>query len=244
MKSVQFFMAAAVTLAAPISANAATLSLSVTADNAFSVYLSTDNSVLGTLVGTNFGGPAGQWSTSFSYSATLNPLNPIYFVHVVGTNYNSANGLWPDAGTPNGTSPNPNAFLGQLSVDGGYTFANGGTSINTNAIAGQWYGVAAADNTSWTTPSSAVQSFGTNGGSNIWTGAIGGPVGGISTSAEWIWSLPDNADYADLSTQITLLSPALTTPLPGALPLFVSGLVALGLVGRRRKRAKASARVA
>ncbi len=245
MKLVQFAAVAAVIgLAAPLSANAATLNFSVTADNAYSVYVSTDNSVLGTLVGSNFGGPAGQWSASSSYSFALSPIDTIYFVHVVGTNYNSANGLWPDAGTPNGTSPNPNAFLGQFRVDGGFTFANGGSSINTNAIAGQWYGFAAINNTSWTTPGGAVQSFGANGGSNIWGSAIGGAVPGISTSAEWIWSLPDNADYADLSTQITLTNPALATPLPGALPLFVSGLAAFGLVGRRRKRTKAAVRTA
>lgn len=63
-----------------------------------------------------------------------------------------------------------------------------------------------------------------------------GAVGGISTSAEWIWSVPDNASYADLSTQVTLAKSALATPLPGALPLFASGLAALGLVGRCRKR--------
>ena len=127
-------------------------------------------------------------------------------------------------------------------MDGGYSFANGLTSINTDSVLGHWYGTPALDNTSWTTPGGAVQSYGINGGSNVWASA--GAVGGISTSAEWIWSLPDNASYADLSTQVTLANSALATPLPGTLPLFASGLAALGLVGRCRKRKKATARVA
>src|SRR5665647_77100 len=128
------------------------------------IYISTNNAVLGTQIGTNLYGPAGQWQTSTTYSTTLVPSNSIYFIHVVGTNYTSANGLWTDGGTPDGTAPNPNAFLGQFSVDGGYTFANGNASIDTNALAGQWYGTPALNNSSWTTPGSAVQSFGTNGG--------------------------------------------------------------------------------
>src|ERR1035441_1785736 len=68
----------AAALAASTSAGAATLNLSVTADNAFSVYLSTNNSVLGTLVGSNLYGPAGQWETSFSYTPAL--TNPIEYL--------------------------------------------------------------------------------------------------------------------------------------------------------------------
>ena len=222
----------AAALAASTSAGAATLNLTVTADNAFSVYLSTNNSVLGTLVGSNLYGPAGQWETSFSYTPAL--TNPIEYLQVVGTNYTSANSLWNTPGTTNGSPSNPDAFLGQLSITGGgYTFAaNGTTSLNTNATLGQWLGIDVGNNTSWTLPTNPVQSFGNNGGNNIWGNALGGPVPGISTSADWIWSLPDNGGYADLSTEII----SSNTPLPAALPLFASGLGALGLLGWRRKR--------
>lgn len=239
MKIARFLTVAAIGFAAPISAQAATLNLSVTADNAFSVYLSTNDATLGTLVGSNLGGVDSQWQQSFPLSANL--TNPIYFVHVIGTNYNNANGLFPADGTPNGTAPNPNAFLGQLSISGGgYAFANNSASLLTNSTPGEWRGIGAADNTSWTLPTVDVQSFGNNGGNNIWGNALGGPVPGISTSADWIWSLPDNTNYADLSTTITCLecAPLQPTPLPAALPLFVSAMAGMGgLLGWRRKRA-------
>src|SRR6476660_9667340 len=196
------------------AAGAATLNLSVTADNAFSIYLSSNDAILGTPIGTSVGGPAGQWAQSFNYAATLS--DPNYFIHVVGTNYNSANGLFDGAGTTNGSAPNPNAFLGQFSITGGgYVFAN---------------------NTTVTHPSAAVQNFGQNGGNNIWGDAIGGPVPGISNQAFWIWSNPDNANYADLSTAIFSTEAPVITPLPAAFPLFAGGLGVLGLLARRKKR--------
>ena len=221
------------------AAGAATLNLSVTADNAFSIYLSSNDAILGTPIGTSVGGPAGQWAQSFNYAATLS--DPNYFIHVVGTNYNSANGLFDGAGTTNGSAPNPNAFLGQFSITGGgYVFANNTTSLLTNSDPNQWFGIGAANNTTWTQPSAAVQNFGQNGGNNIWGDAIGGPVPGISNQAFWIWSNPDNANYADLSTAIFSTEAPVVTPLPAALPLFAGGLGVLGLLARRRNRNSAA----
>jgi hypothetical protein len=232
------FLAAALT--AHSSANAATLSMTVTADNAFAVYLSTSDSARGDLIGSNLGGVDGQWKQSFALpDKTL--TDPNYFIHVIGTNYNQANGLFPDPGTPNGTAPNPDAFLGQFSITGGgYQFANNTTSLFTNST--DWKGIGALNNTTWTQPTDSVQNFGLNGGSNIWAGALGGPVPGISDQAFWIWSNPDNTNYADFSTAIfaTDAPPPSETPLPAALPLFVGGLGAMGLLGWRRKMKAAS----
>jgi hypothetical protein len=234
MKIKLVLLAAAFGLAAPMSAQASTLSLTVTADNAYALYLSTDNSTMGTLIpGSNtYGGPAGQWSAATTY--TIDLTAPVYYLHVIGSNYTPENQLWNSDGTPNGTGSNPNAFLGNFSISGGggYVFNNNSTSLVTEAT--DWLGIAVANNSSWTTPINNVQSFGANGV------APWGFVSGISASAEWIWSNPDNAAYADLSTRIVNLD---ATPLPAALPLFASGLGAIGLLGWRRKRKKASATI-
>jgi hypothetical protein len=246
MRIVGFVAAAAFGLAAPLSAQADTLSLTLTADNAFSVYVSTNDSQIGTLVGTNLGLDAGQWAQSFSYNFNLNTSDSSsYYIHVIGTNYNSANGRWGSPGTLNGGGDNPDAFLGQFSIGGtdGYVFAaNATASLLTNSNPGQWRGIDALNDTSWTLPTNGVQDFGTNGGSNIWS-AVHGVVTPISTSAYWIWSLPDNGGYADFSTKIMLASSDVvppTTPVPAALPLFATGLGALGLMGWRRKRKAAT----
>ena len=51
-------------------------------------------------------------------------------------------------------TPNPNAFLGQSSITGGgYVFATNTTSLLTNSDPNQWFGIGAANNTTWTQPS-------------------------------------------------------------------------------------------
>jgi hypothetical protein len=232
MKKVSF-LAATMVVAAPIVAHADTLTLTVTADNAYALYLSTDNTTLGTAIpGANtYGGPAGQWSTSTTY--TVNLTAPAYYLHVVGSNYTPENGLWPDPGTPNGSGGNPDAFIGHFSIAGtNYIFGNGTASLDTDTT--NWTGAPALDNSSWTASLVPAQSLGTNG-VGPW-----GTVAGIPGTAEWIWSSPDNTLYADLSTLITsTTSGPGQTPLPGALPLFASGLGAFGLLRWRKRRAKA-----
>jgi hypothetical protein len=237
MQIKQAILAATIGLAVPMSAQATTLSLTVTADNAYALYLSTDNATMGTLIpgSDTYGGPAGQWSTATTY--TIDLTESVYYLHVIGSNYTPENGLWGSAGTTDGNGGNPNAFLGHFSISGGgYTFANSSTSLDTDAT--HWFGIAVSDNTSWTTPVNLVQSFGPNGT------APWGLIAGIPVSAEWIWSDPDNAAYADLSTKIMNVNSAdLITPLPAALPLFASGLGAIGLLGWRRKRKNARATI-
>jgi len=244
MKIAGILAAAAIGLAAPLSAQADTLNLNVTADNAFSIYLSTDDSQKGTLIYSNVFGQSEQWRQSFPLSANLDATSSTYYLHVIGTNYVLANGLWGSDGTANGSCCNPDAFLGQLSISGsdGFVFAaNGTTSLLTNSSPGQWRGINVGDNTSWTLPTNPVQDFGTNGGNNIWTN-VNGVIGGISTNASWIWSQPDNTEYADLSTKITLSrssTSTLQTPVPAALPLLSGGVGMIGLVVWRGRRKKA-----
>jgi hypothetical protein len=128
--------AAAIVLAAAGSAQATTLNLSLTADNAFSAYLSTSDSTLGTLIGSG-----GDWTSTFNFSQPLagTPL----FLHVV-----AANGGGPDG------------FIGSFSLsDASYHFSNGSQALDTDTAnwkADPWSGA-------WTTPAGAPVSFGANG---------------------------------------------------------------------------------
>src|SRR5262249_52462722 len=69
------------------AASAAVLNLNLTADNAFSVYLATSDSQLGTLIGSG-----NNWPSTYNFTTTLN-AGTNYFIHVIGTNWTSANGF-------------------------------------------------------------------------------------------------------------------------------------------------------
>jgi hypothetical protein len=216
VKLARFLGAAAVVLGAATSAQAATLNLTLAVDNAYSVYLSTSDAVLGSLIGSG-----SDWKSPDGFFTPLS-ANTTYFIHVIGTN----------VGTPG--DGNPDAFIGSFNIiGGGYTFSNGGTSLLTDTS--HWRAIEASDNTTWTTPISAPQSFAANGG-GIWNSARPGPEPGIDALAQWIWSNPDNGQFADFSTTITA-----TTPLPAALPLFGTGLAVIGLLVRRRRKRVVSA---
>jgi hypothetical protein len=248
-------IAAAITglaLIAPISAHASSVNYSLTADNAFALYVSSSDSTLGTRIFTDLGGTAGQWATPFSGSFGLSGNAPDY-VHVIGFNYTLSNGLWTSPGTINGGGDNPNAFIGSLNISGsGYVFAaNGSTSLIT--APGMWSGIMVpppspdipiagpfSSNPGWLTPNGPVADYGMNG-VGPW-----GTVGGIDPTAHWIWSIPDNGEYADFSTEIIRQGSQFgpPTPLPGALPLFAGGLGMIGLIAGRKKRKTARSALA
>jgi hypothetical protein len=65
----------------------------------------------------------------------------------------------------------------------------------------------------------------------------GGPFGATVYSINnVITTVPFSAPFNDLPIGVAEITPPDNTPLPAALPLFASGLGALGLLGWRRKR--------
>ena len=211
-------------------AHAASLTYTFSADNAYSVYISSNDSMLGTPVSSTLGGGASQWNDP-GPTTTITLNGPVEYLQVIVYNYTSSNGLWttPETGP---TGNNPVGLIGTLSITGG-VFPNGATSISTDTV--NWLSaqikVPTPDNVAlvnWVPPDSAPQSYGTNGISP-WN-TLGN---GISPSAEWIWSSadPNNYEYADFSIEIT------STPLPAAWSMMLIGLAALGFVGYRKKSA-------
>ena len=239
MKSVVKLLAIApLVLGATLSANATTLDITGTADNEFAVYLATgSNASLGTPIGLN---PAGaDWHQSFVLPSTTLSGTPLY-LQVVLTNWTTANGFSYGFSA----TSNPYAFLADLSIsDPGYVFANGSQTISTNTV--NWLGSTTGAPGTWVQPVGSVTSAGANSDpTTIWyTNNGNNKVLGIGDSAQWIFSgNQSTALYADLSVEINATSSTdLTTPLPAALPLFATGLGAMGLFGWRRKRKNAAA---
>jgi hypothetical protein len=209
------------------SANAAILNLNLTADNAFAVYLSTNDAVLGTPIGSG-----NDWPTTYSFSASLNPGSN-YYIHVIGTNWTSANGF--PFGPP-GDPSNPDAFIGSFNLSGGgFKFANGLTSLSTDTT--HWSAIVAPDNVNWVLPTTTPQAFAVNGG-GIWGSARPGPETNIDAAAQWIWSQPDTGLYADFSTQISAV------PEPSTWAMMILGFFGIGLVAYRRRSTGPGLRIA
>jgi len=206
MKALRILLAGAVaSIAAAGAANAATLSLKLTADDQFSAYLSTSDSTLGTLIGSG-----GSWASTFDLSTPLTGSSP-YYLHIVGAN----------------SGGGPDGLLGQFDLSGGgFTFANGTTSLLTNTS--NWRASDALNSSTWTAPVGAPQSFGANG-VGPW-----GAHSAIDSNAQWIWSSPDSTAYADFSTTISAVASA--APEPGVWAMMITGLGLLGLSLRQRRQ--------
>lgn len=93
------------------AASATTLQGAMTVDDRFSTYISTDDALPGTLIGSGWG-----WELTYPVSATLTP-GTNYYLHVFGEDVGGA----------------PSGFLGSFSLsDNGFSFVNGTQALNSN----------------------------------------------------------------------------------------------------------------
>lgn len=92
------------------AAQATTVDTSLTVDNSFSYYISTNDAVEGTLIGTGT-----AWTSTYSFSQFISP-GVTNYLHVKGTDVGAIS-----------------AFIGQFSLsDSAATFANGTQALVTN----------------------------------------------------------------------------------------------------------------
>jgi len=195
-------------------ANASSLSGALTADNAFYAYISTDNTVLGTLVA-----QGNDWGTTSTFSNFILTPGQTYYLQVEAINYGG-----------------PGALIGQFNLSGtGLQFANGSQAILTDTT--NWLAIYNNANSNpnaqqpWVTPTGSVYSVGTNG-VGPW-----GTRSGIDGNADWIdatiLGLSDCQNCTvDFSTPITSSSSA--APEPGTLGLLGGALTGFLTLVRRR----------
>ena len=223
-------VASLVVLASPFAATraqATTLSGTLTADNAFSAYLSTSASSLGTLIATG-----SDWSKSYSFTSMTLAAGQSYFLNIEA--YNAS-----------GSGVNPGAFIGTLTLsDPGFHFANGTLTLETGG-AGWTGGFNAAGSVpnAWSQPTGSVVALGPNG-SGPW-----GTRPGIDASAQWIW--PGDAQSSPQTPTVSggecancvvdfqariLASNSGSTPVPepASFAVFVVALAGLAAAMRRR----------
>lgn len=213
-KAVAFCLA----LAAPWGgAQATSISASMTVDNAFYAYISTDDSVRGTLIGSG-----NNWPTTFGFSGALTSGVNNY-LHIVAINYGG-----------------PGAFIGQFSLsDTAFKFANGTQSLLTHATnTTDWRVRYASSNGTvaeqpWVMPNGTdtVFSLGLDG-TSPW-----GFRPGISDAAAFIWGSTANSlcattgNHCTVSFSTTIFADAV--PAPVSLALVGLGLIGLGALRRR-----------
>lgn len=190
------------------TAQATTLTGSLTADNQFNAYISNSDSAVGTLVASG-----NNWQATYSLSTLLTAGT--YYLHIIGYN---------DGGPAGGG--NPDAFIGAFQLsDANYRFANGTQSLLTDNV--NWKASESAPS-SWFAPAGTPVNFGTNGGVNIWSNNAG-PRSDIDGSAQWIWSSPDATGQAFFSTTISAV------PEPSTWAMMILGFAGLGVMMYRRK---------
>ncbi len=224
----------ALTVAASPFARATSLSGTALVDDGLYLYISTNNSTLGTEIASI---PTSvSWRTAASFSNyTLNP-GSTYYLHAEVIN-----------------NTGPGGFVGQFSLsDAGATFANGTQSLLTNTT--DWQGTyngpdSAGQALPWVTPTGLVWNEQTGGNGPYWGSGTGFQASGISSNAQWLWTMnatssPANPNYdcqycmIDLSTTITVAgtssigTQSASTPSPSTWALMLIGLAALPLLKR------------
>ena len=189
------------------SARAATLIAHLTADNAFTYSIGTDDVMTGTIIGTG-----EDWHTTYSFSTTLAP-GSIYYIHVAADNF-------ADVG-------DVAAFIGSFTLSGpGFVFANGTQALETNLA--DW----GVRDVAWRVTKTGVTA---EYETPINHGANGvGPWGlhtGIGPTALNIWSADECTDCTRyFSAAIVSISPV---PEPSRGLLVAAGLLGLGGALRR-----------
>lgn len=227
-------------------ASTVTVNYNITADNAFALYVSPAVGTIGTLIATNLGGPASQWSGNSTGSFMVTGTE---YIQIIGYNYVSSNNLWDSPGSPYG-GDNPAAVLASFAVSNGTSIVTDTSNWLASEVsppnpdmpsAGSNPTSSNPPSPAWVAPTGTPDNYGTNG-VGPWT-----LDSSILSNADWIWAAdPSNTyEYADFSTAV-VASASGATPLPGTLPLLGSALAALGgLFGwRRRQQAVASPRLA
>ncbi|MBC9878334.1 PEPxxWA-CTERM sorting domain-containing protein [Bradyrhizobium sp. INPA01-394B] len=195
------------------ASQAATLTGNLTADNQFSVYISSSDSTLGTQIGSG-----NDWQHTYSISTNL--TSGTYYLHIVGDNFGG-----PATSMAGG---NPDAFIGQFSLTGNFVFANGTQSLLTNTT--NWRAMDATGGPgNWhSAPAGTPISYGTNDTTTIWTNVSGGFRPGIAGPAQWIWSSPDQTGETYLSTTISAV------PEPSTWAMMILGFLGVGFLAYRK----------
>lgn len=201
-------------LVVALVASATTLSGSLAADNAFYAYLSTSPTSLGTLVAGNGSDPccsAFYWENVYPITPQTLAPGTTYYLQVDVNNWGGPGGL-----------------LGSFDLsDSSFEFQNGTQSLITDTT--NWtYSYTGFDAAPLMTPNA---SQGQNGV---------GPWGfhpGISSGAYWIWDPNTTYDATDLFFETTITPLGGTIPEPASMGLLGGGLVALGLMARRKHSA-------
>lgn len=186
---------------APSALAAQALSGDLTVDNSFTAYLSTSVTTQGsTLVS------GTDWTTTYSFGSVALTPGQTYYLQVRGT----------DVGVIS-------AFIGDFTLDGAFTFANGSQFLTTNTT--DWFGSA----TGFGVDATALRTWGANG-TSPW-----GARPNIDTGADFIWT----AEGCTNCTRYfwTTITPTAQIPEPASFALLVTGALGLAGVAVRRRRA-------
>ncbi len=186
-----------------------TLTGSANVDNEYVAYISTDDSVLGTVIGS---GTDWQVNTNFSGSLTNGVTN---YLHLVAVNLaDGANG----AGGPGG-------FLGSFSLSGtDFVFGNGGTTLLTGDTS------LVQNTTGFGDAYFATVDEGVNG-----VGPWGFRAGYGADAPHWVWNHDSTQGETDSNTVYFSAAITAAVPEPESYAMLLGGLGLLAFMARRRK---------